>query len=66
MRRAAAIALALAVAAPAAAQDGPDPFARNAAIRDAAFYVEAVAQTCLLYTSPSPRDYGESRMPSSA
>ena len=23
-------------------------------------------QTCLLYTSPSPRDYGESRMPSSA
>ena len=21
---------------------------------------------CLLYTSPSPRDYGESRMPSSA
>ena len=23
-------------------------------------------QTCLLYTSPSPRDEGESRMPSSA
>ena len=25
-----------------------------------------VSQICLLYTSPSPRDYGESRMPSSA
>ena len=25
-----------------------------------------VAQTCLLYTSPSPRDVEESRMPSSA
>lgn len=38
-----ALALALALAAgPAAAQD---PFARNAAVRDAAFYVEAVAQT---------------------
>ena len=24
------------------------------------------ADTCLLYTSPSPRDIGESRMPSSA
>ena len=24
------------------------------------------ANTCLLYTSPSPRDYGTSRMPSSA
>ena len=27
---------------------------------------EAVAQTCLLYTSPSPRDRSSSRMPSSA
>ena len=26
----------------------------------------AVSTSCLLYTSPSPRDYGESRMPSSA
>ena len=26
----------------------------------------AVPQTCLLYTSPSPRDVEESRMPSSA
>ena len=28
--------------------------------------VEAMAQTCLLYTSPSPRDRTRSRMPSSA
>ena len=28
------------------------------------FYI--VSQTCLLYTSPSPRDVEESRMPSSA
>ena len=27
---------------------------------------EKVAQDCLLYTSPSPRDYAASRMPSSA
>ena len=26
----------------------------------------AAAEGCLLYTSPSPRDYGTSRMPSSA
>ena len=26
----------------------------------------SVAQGCLLYTSPSPRDYAASRMPSSA
>ena len=29
-------------------------------------YAEADAQLCLLYTSPSPRDVEESRMPSSA
>ena len=28
--------------------------------------VEAVTNDCLLYTSPSPRDYAASRMPSSA
>ena len=28
--------------------------------------VIAVCETCLLYTSPSPRDVEESRMPSSA
>ena len=27
---------------------------------------QSVDNTCLLYTSPSPRDEGESRMPSSA
>ena len=30
------------------------------------FYVGAIFWTCLLYTSPSPRDAHESRMPSSA
>ena len=29
-------------------------------------YVEVEVPTCLLYTSPSPRDVEESRMPSSA
>ena len=29
-------------------------------------YAEAEAKACLLYTSPSPRDVEESRMPSSA
>ena len=28
--------------------------------------VYTIAKTCLLYTSPSPRDYAASRMPSSA
>ena len=28
--------------------------------------IEALSQTCLLYTSPSPRDKRQSRMPSSA
>src|SRR5660398_29366 len=28
--------------------------------------LQRIKETCLLYTSPSPRDYGESRMPSSA
>ena len=30
------------------------------------FTIEAVSKTCLLYTSPSPRDGLLSRMPSSA
>ena len=29
-------------------------------------YLESTVQTCLLYTSPSPRDLSTSRMPSSA
>ena len=28
--------------------------------------IEAIKEACLLYTSPSPRDYAASRMPSSA
>ena len=30
------------------------------------FFLEGQASTCLLYTSPSPRDLSTSRMPSSA
>ena len=33
---------------------------------DAEYTAVVVAYTCLLYTSPSPRDVEESRMPSSA
>ena len=29
-------------------------------------FIEVIICTCLLYTSPSPRDYAASRMPSSA
>ena len=32
----------------------------------AIFHQGACSNTCLLYTSPSPRDYAASRMPSSA
>ena len=34
-------------------------------LADIEIYVDGIA-TCLLYTSPSPRDVEESRMPSSA
>ena len=35
--------------------------------KDAAAHIcQSCRQTCLLYTSPSPRDVEESRMPSSA
>ena len=34
--------------------------------REAGVYVRVVRNTCLLYTSPSPRDKRQSRMPSSA
>ena len=30
------------------------------------FYIKEAIKSCLLYTSPSPRDVEESRMPSSA
>ena len=34
--------------------------------RDGILFVPEVLQSCLLYTSPSPRDKRQSRMPSSA
>ena len=34
--------------------------------RDSSLMVTSVANSCLLYTSPSPRDLSTSRMPSSA
>ena len=34
--------------------------------KEAALYCSSGTQTCLLYTSPSPRDLSTSRMPSSA
>ena len=36
------------------------------AVVDVVVVVVVVAHVCLLYTSPSPRDYAASRMPSSA
>ena len=35
-------------------------------IRGAVTFVDSMVKGCLLYTSPSPRDVEESRMPSSA
>ena len=35
-------------------------------INDAQEFVKLLVRICLLYTSPSPRDYAASRMPSSA
>ena len=45
---------------------GLDVLAHPAAIQAASDPSEITAETCLLYTSPSPRDVEESRMPSSA
>ena len=33
---------------------------------DRGYHVNGTLRDCLLYTSPSPRDYAASRMPSSA
>ena len=42
-------------------------FAIAAAVSAAAYFVSrCFCKDCLLYTSPSPRDYHSSRMPSSA
>ena len=35
-------------------------------VRDLSFEIMTLHRPCLLYTSPSPRDSGQSRMPSSA
>ena len=50
------------------AAEDVDPAGRFVAIHDAArpLLPPALLSTCLLYTSPSPRDYAASRMPSSA
>ena len=44
--------------------DGPKALLQRAGVNHAGLL--AVAETCLLYTSPSPRDRTRSRMPSSA
>ena len=49
-------------------QDGIQSFGvlQEQMLKEKLFGAEPVAWTCLLYTSPSPRDYAASRMPSSA
>ena len=55
-----------------AQEDGPDVFVHFSAIQGDGFKTLTDGQkveftvTCLLYTSPSPRDKRQSRMPSSA
>ena len=44
----------------------PDLFERHGEEHFRALERDAVAEACLLYTSPSPRDRQKSRMPSSA
>ena len=47
---------------PGATVSGPAMFL----LADVTFYLATLSVICLLYTSPSPRDVEESRMPSSA
>ena len=42
------------------------PMARDETVNSENTITETAEPTCLLYTSPSPRDVEESRMPSSA
>ena len=44
--------------------EGTQAAARRAGVN--LMRADAICLTCLLYTSPSPRDYAASRMPSSA
>ena len=57
---------AAAAAASAAISDASAPAKEAARVVAAAPFVEPDINSCLLYTSPSPRDRQKSRMPSSA
>ena len=48
------------------ALQGEDEDDAEATLSESAELADAMSQTCLLYTSPSPRDRQKSRMPSSA
>ena len=43
-----------------------NPFSRNPVTSAMFLVLTIISMSCLLYTSPSPRDVEESRMPSSA
>ena len=45
---------------------GVDPRKSDQVVRGATVLPNGTGKTCLLYTSPSPRDKRQSRMPSSA
>ena len=47
-------------------RDAPPLCALSLVLKDLGIYEDALAFCCLLYTSPSPRDKRQSRMPSSA
>ena len=46
--------------------DAPEGAAVERALTDTGWRLTHIITTCLLYTSPSPRDLSTSRMPSSA
>ena len=46
--------------------EGAELISCSADPADKTFYIHEVWESCLLYTSPSPRDQRGSRMPSSA